>query len=174
VHATARSSLLLFAAAFAASSLHRLLRARATAWLVRNRRWLGLSMALSHAVHLGAIATLATRWPAGAAIPTPTRIAGSLGTLALAALVATSSDRAVLRLGRPRWHALHRACVWTVWGVFTASYALGALASPGAAAALAFLIALAGLRLAAARGSLSLTTTRTPAGREGATDRSVR
>jgi len=147
LRATAASSLALFVAAFAASGLHRLLRRPATAWLLRNRRWIGLSMALSHAVHLAAIATLASRWPAaGATIQPATRIAGSLGYGVLAVLVLTSNDRAVARLGGRRWRALHRAGCWLLWMVFVLSYAPGAWEQPRHAIAVAALGAVAALR----------------------------
>jgi hypothetical protein len=147
IRATAASSLSLLLLAFGASSLHRLAQRPASAWALRNRRWIGLSMALSHALHLGAIAVLAWRWPAaGAAIAPTTRIAGTLGTLALAALAATSSERAVAWLGARRWRALHRAGGWVLWGIFLLSYAPGATAAPGHALATAALLAVVGLR----------------------------
>jgi hypothetical protein len=147
VRATAGSSLALFVTVFAASGLHRLLRRPASAWLLRNRRWVGLSMAASHAVHLAAIATLAARWPAaGAAIPMPTRLVGSFGTLALTALVVTSNERAVARLGAGRWRTLHRAGCWVLWLVFALSYAPRATSRPAHALALALLLGVAALR----------------------------
>jgi len=146
---TAGSSLALFVAAFAASGLHRLARRPLTAWLLRNRRWVGLSMALSHAVHLAAIATLASRWPGtGATIQPATRIVGSLGYGVLAVLVATSNDRAVARLGARRWRALHRAGCWFLWLVFVLSYAPAAREQPRHALALVTLAAVAALRAA--------------------------
>lgn len=152
---TATSSLLLFVAAFAASGAHRLARRPLTAWALRNRRWVGLSMALSHAVHLAAIAQLAARWPAaGAAIPLAVRVAGSLGVVALAALVATSNDRAVARLGRARWRRLQRGACWVLWGVFALSYVPGATTHPGHALAVGLLAGVALLR-ATARGVLA-------------------
>lgn len=148
IRATAASSLALLLVAFSASGLHRVVRRPLTAWLLRNRRWIGLSMALSHTVHLAAIVTLAARWPAaGAAIPPETRVAGSLGYLALAVLVATSNDRAVARLGTSRWRAVQRGACWVLWLVFLLSYAPGAAASPGNALAVGLLVAVAALRL---------------------------
>lgn len=147
LRATAASSLAAFTAAFAASRLHRLVRRPATAWLLRNRRWVGLAMALSHTLHLVAIARLAAASPAaGAAIPVATRVAGSFGYAVLAALVVTSNDRAVARLGVRRWRLLHRSGCWTLWLIFLVSYAPGATVHPGDALALAALAGVAGLR----------------------------
>ena len=55
MRATARTSLALFGAAFAASSLRSLWPTPATGWLLRQRRYLGLSFAFSHALHALAI-----------------------------------------------------------------------------------------------------------------------
>lgn len=152
IRATARTSLALFLAAFLASTLRRLWRSPASAWLLRNRRQVGLAMALSHGVHLAAIATLALRGPAAeGSIPATDRIAGTFGYGVLALLVLTSSDRAVARLGRARWRALHRACMWALWAVFLVSYAPGARVAVGHAAAAAVLVGAAALRLAGGR-----------------------
>ena len=58
VRATARSSALLFLGAFVASMLRRRWRNPFTGWLIRNRRYLGVSFAASHAIHLGALVAL--------------------------------------------------------------------------------------------------------------------
>jgi len=50
--ATARTSVVFFTAAFAASALRRRWPNGATAWMLRNRRQLGVSYAASHFIHL--------------------------------------------------------------------------------------------------------------------------
>src|SRR3954463_14786011 len=52
---TARASFVLFVAAFTASAAHRLWPGRFTRWQRRNRRYLGLAFAASHAIHAAAI-----------------------------------------------------------------------------------------------------------------------
>ncbi|MBX9823823.1 MAG: hypothetical protein K2Y27_02390, partial [Xanthobacteraceae bacterium] len=59
IRATARTSLVLFALAFTASALAELIPTEATRWQRRNRRYLGVSFAVSHFIHLGAILALA-------------------------------------------------------------------------------------------------------------------
>lgn len=123
VRATARTSLLFFAAAFAASGLRRLWRVPATAWLVRNRRYVGLSFAVSHAIHLAAILTLAATVPGFAEnVSRTTAIGGGTAYVLIAAMALTSSDTAVRRLGRKRWRALHLTGMWVVFGIFVSSY----------------------------------------------------
>src|ERR1041384_7343453 len=56
---TARTSLLLFLCAFTASSLRAAVPSRATRWLLDERRYLGVSFAVSHTIHLAAIVALA-------------------------------------------------------------------------------------------------------------------
>ncbi|MGD1922228.1 MAG: hypothetical protein ACFCAD_27035, partial [Pleurocapsa sp.] len=56
---TARSSCILFLLAFIASSLRRLKPTLLSNWLINNRRYLGLSMAVSHGFHAIAISGVA-------------------------------------------------------------------------------------------------------------------
>jgi methionine sulfoxide reductase heme-binding subunit len=131
VRATARTSLVFFVAAFAATGLRRLWRAPATAWLIRNRRYVGLSFAISHAIHLGAILTLAATVPGFAAdVSLTTIIGGGTAYVLIAAMALTSNDTAVRRLGRRRWRALHLTGLWVVFGIFVSSYGGRALHNP--------------------------------------------
>jgi methionine sulfoxide reductase heme-binding subunit len=150
IRATARSSLALFLPAFSASSLRRLWRGDLSAWLLRNRRQIGVSFAVSHAVHLAAILALAARFPATFQPGAVTVVGGGLGYVFVAAMAATSSDAAVRRLGARRWKLLHRIGLWWLFVIFASSY----LAAPFfdvryAPAGLAVLAAL-GIRIAAA------------------------
>ncbi len=51
IRATARTSCILFLIAFVASALRRIWSTPLTAWLLKNRRYLGLSFAVSHTYH---------------------------------------------------------------------------------------------------------------------------
>lgn len=122
IRATARSSLLLFVAAFAASSLARLWPAPATRWTIRNRRWLGLGFAFSHLLHLIGIlwlfGVLADQPPP----PVPTVIGGGIAYVFIALLAATSFNGAVRKLGARNWQRLHKTGVWYIWAIFLFSY----------------------------------------------------
>jgi DMSO/TMAO reductase YedYZ heme-binding membrane subunit len=122
IRATARTSLALFAAAFVASSLRALWRTPATAWLLRNRRYLGLSFAVSHALHLLAIISLSTLLGDAFEVDAVTLIFGGGAYLMIALMAATSSDRAYAWLGRRRWHLLHKIGVYWIWIIFANSY----------------------------------------------------
>ena len=131
IRATARSSLVLFAAAFAASGLRRVWRAPATAWLVKNRRYVGLSFAVSHALHLAAILAVAATVPGFAeGVSMTTATGGGIGYLLIAAMALTSNDTARRWLGPRRWRALHVTGLWVVFGIFTSSYLGRALHNP--------------------------------------------
>ena len=59
IRMTARTSLILFLLAFVATALRRLAPSPFTSWLRKNRRYVGVSFAASHAIHLVAIIALA-------------------------------------------------------------------------------------------------------------------
>ncbi|HUQ05309.1 MAG TPA: hypothetical protein VM261_22555 [Kofleriaceae bacterium] len=124
LRATARTSAAWFLLAFVARPLVVLGVARPGKWLLRNRRYLGLAMAISHGGHLVAIVALARAegrifWDK---VSTSTLVGGGFGYVLLAAMVATSWDGAQAWLGRRRWRALHLTGMWTFWLIFTLSY----------------------------------------------------
>lgn len=142
LRATARLSALLFMVTFAASGLRRLFKRPATAWLMRNRRYVGLSFALSHAVHLVAIIVLARGWPASfdATTSDATRYGGGFAFVMIALLVATSWDGAVKRLGSKTWRRLHTVGSYVVFGVFAVTYLPAAIAGKPWSVALALVV----------------------------------
>jgi sulfoxide reductase heme-binding subunit YedZ len=150
IRATARTSLFLFLLAFSASSLRRLWRHAATAWLLRNRRYLGVSFAVSHFLHLGAIVALAQRFPhpfmEQSAQPL-VLIGGGLGYLLIAAMVATSFDRSAAWLGARRWRILHTVGNYWVLAIFANSYLGRALREPAYLPAMLGIVLALGLRV---------------------------
>jgi hypothetical protein len=127
VRATARTSLPLFLAAFVASSLRRTWPGAATRWLLANRRYVGVSFAVSHLFH----------------------------GLAIAALAATSFDRTAAWLGPRRWKRLHAAGVYHLWLVFLVTVGPQAGRGPLYALSTLALLAAFGLRLHARRTQLA-------------------
>lgn len=116
IRATARTSLALFLSAFLASSLLVLWPGSLTRWLRRNRRYLGLSFAMSHAIHLAAIVMFARTDPATFATLSNkgSIITGSIGYVFIALLAATSLDRMVAWLGPKLWQRIHTIGTWTI------------------------------------------------------------
>ena len=148
--ATARVALASFAAVYAASSLRRLWRVPFTGWLLRNRRYLGLSFAVAHAFHAAAVLSLAVVLGDGFEYDPLSLAFGGAAYAFVAALAATSSDRAVATLGPARWRALHRVGVHYVWLVFAVTEVPVALGSPLHFALAGLVLGAAGLRAAAA------------------------
>ena len=123
IRATARTSLALFLAAFLASTLRRRWPTAATAWLLQNRRYVGLAFATSHLLHLLAILALRDGYPQTFAdVPAVTLVVGGGGFVVVALLAATSSDAAVRWLGGRAWTRLHRFGLYYLWVVFTITY----------------------------------------------------
>jgi DMSO/TMAO reductase YedYZ heme-binding membrane subunit len=152
VRATARTSLVFFAAAFAASGLRRLWRAPLSAYLLRNRRYVGLSFAISHAIHLVAILLLAASVPDFVAnVSRTTAIRRRIGYLLIGAMVLTANDTAVRRLGRRRWRALYVTGLGVVFGIFLSSYGGRAVHNPNFLPHAALLLAILILRLLPSR-----------------------
>jgi hypothetical protein len=120
IRATARTSLVLFALAFSAAAIAQLVPSEATRWQRHNRRYFGVSFAVSHALHLAALIVLARTdndlfWT----LTKPMTIAlAGLAYLFIAAMTATSFDRTAAWLGACRWRVLHLVGGWYVWLTF--------------------------------------------------------
>ncbi|MGH7820559.1 MAG: hypothetical protein ACREQ9_12360 [Candidatus Binatia bacterium] len=121
IRATARSSLALFSLAFSASSLWRLRPGAATRWLLDNRRYLGVSFAVSHALHLTAIVWFARIDPETFAreVDPTALVFGGFAYVVVAAMAATSFDTTAAWLGARAWRRLHGFGVWYLWFIFT-------------------------------------------------------
>lgn len=120
----ARASLVLFFFAFSASSLVQLFDSTGTRWLRRNRRYIGVSFAMCHFIHLGAIVALTNLFPRpffGKLAPLG-MFFSVITYLWIAAMAATSSDRAVALLGRRSWEVLHLIGAYIIWAMFAYSY----------------------------------------------------
>ena len=121
---TARTSLLFFCLAFSAAALARLLPNAWTRWQLRNRRYLGLTFAASHALHAVAILAFAKMDPAGfmQATNLASYIFGSIGYVVIVAMAATSFDRTAAAIGPRAWRALHLVGGYYLLAQFTVSF----------------------------------------------------
>jgi hypothetical protein len=154
IRVSARTSALLFCAAFAASALFRLYPGTTARFLLVNRRYFGVSFAVSHFSHLAAIVALAVASPQfRAGVDATTLVFGGMAYVFLAAMTATSFDRTAAWLGPRRWKRLHTVGAWYIWAIFVISY----LPEGGQQITLlptllfALLLVAAGLRLVARR-----------------------
>ena len=117
---TARSSCILFLLAFVASSLRHIAPGSVNNWLLQNRRYLGISMAISHAFHAIAIA--------GVAILTSENMVrdnhlASLGYVFIILMTITSFKRPADILGKRNWRILHAVGMYYLWLSFIVAFA---------------------------------------------------
>ena len=124
VRFTARTSLVFFCLAFSAAALARLWPNAWTRWQRRNRRYLGVTFAASHALHAIAIIAFAEIDPGGfaAATNTASYVFGGLGYAIIAAMTITSFDRTAAAIGRRSWRLLHLVGGYYLLIQFTVSF----------------------------------------------------
>lgn len=124
VRGTAKLSVALFLLAFVASSLRALWPTSFTTYLLQNRRYFGVSFALSHFTHLLALVVL------GVAFPHPfvddlkaiTLIGGGLAYAFIAAMTLTSFQAPRKAIGSKAWTVLHTVGGYYIWLIFLNSY----------------------------------------------------
>lgn len=119
VRLTARTSCILFLLAFSASSLRRLKSNKLTQWLLRNRRYLGLSMAVSHSFH--AIAIIGAVILSTGKIPTDNH-GGNLGYFFIIAMTITSFSDPARFLSDRGWKILHTVGMYYLWLAFIVTF----------------------------------------------------
>jgi sulfoxide reductase heme-binding subunit YedZ len=153
IRATARTSFVLFCLAYSAAALARFWPSRATAWVRRNRRYLGVSFAASHGIHALAILSLALVTPAEflQEIRLSMLIPGGIGYLFIIAMTATSFDRTAAAIGPLAWRLLHGIGGFYIWVGFLNGFGSRVGAHPGYWGFVAILLAVMALRLAALR-----------------------
>jgi methionine sulfoxide reductase heme-binding subunit len=124
VRFTARTSLLFFCLAFSAAALAQLRPNAWTRWQRRNRRYLGVTFAASHALHAIAIIAFATMDPAGFAATTnlASYVFGGIGYAIIAAMTVTSFDRTAAAIGPRAWRILHLTGGYYLLLQFTVSF----------------------------------------------------
>lgn len=150
IRSTAHTSLTLFLLAFSASSLRLFIKRDWTFWLLRSRRYIGLSFALSHALHLCAIILLANRHPHPFLdeLNWVTILAGGLAYVFILAMSVTSFKATKQWLGSKYWGLLHTVGSYYIWFIFTQSYLFRSLKDVNYLPLLLILIAVFILRLA--------------------------
>lgn len=123
VRNTARIAAVFFSFAFAASGLHTLLRTRSTAWLLQNRRYIGVAFAVTHIGHLALVAALLAQFPEPPGQrPLAVVAGGALAYVFLVLMALTSFDRTAALIGPRAWKALHKTGSYYLWGLFALAY----------------------------------------------------
>jgi sulfoxide reductase heme-binding subunit YedZ len=124
IRVNARVAVVLFLLAFTASAVAQLMPSATARWLLRERRYVGLSFAVAHFFHLGTLVALGIAYPDPfvAELNLVTLVGGGLAYVLLAVMVVTSNDRAQESLGRIRWQRRHRFSSYYIWIVFFQNY----------------------------------------------------
>ena len=117
---TARISFAYFLLSFSASSLHYFFSNTFTELIRRDRRYIGLSFALAHTVHLVALTSFFIVMKENLGIVT--LIGGGLGYVLVYAMALTSNDNAVKKLGLKQWKRIHWFGVNYIAVIFALTY----------------------------------------------------
>ena len=149
VRATARLSLLLFLCAFSAASARALFPSAATRCLADNRRYLGVSFALSHFTHLAALLLLAAKFPHPFMddLQRGTLIGGGLAYVLIGLMTITSFAAPRRLVGERAWKVLHTIGAYYIWLIFLNSYASRAMHEAGYGVLVAALLLVLALRI---------------------------
>jgi methionine sulfoxide reductase heme-binding subunit len=123
VKLTARTSCLAFLLAFIASPLRRLWQSPLSLWLLQNRRFLGLTMAVSHTYHAVSFITLDV-YVRGLAQPDASPFA-TVAYVLLFAMTLTSFPLTSKAIGSRAWRTLHTTGIYYSWVIFAAGFVLG-------------------------------------------------
>ena len=125
---TARISFAYFLLSFSASSLHYFFSNTLTKFIRHQRRYIGLSFALAHTIHLVALTSFFIVMKENPGIVT--LIGGGLGYVLVYAMVLTSNDNAVKKLGLKRWKKIHWFGANYIAVIFAFTYACLLYTSP--------------------------------------------
>ena len=151
IRVTARFSVAFFLLAFTAGALWRFWPNAWTRWQRQNRRYLGVSFAVSHFIHLAAIIELRALAPLelSAEANAITWIFGGIAYGFIAAMTLTSFDRTAQMIGPRAWTILHTTGAYYIWLIFLNSYIPRAVLTPEYIPIAAMLVAALALRVAA-------------------------
>lgn len=129
VRVSAQISVVLFLLAFSACSLQALFRRAWSGWLLRNRRYIGVSFALAHSTHFAALVLLAVFFPHPFMDKlTAATVVGGLSAYVIILMMAITSFEGPRRaLGERGWKWLHLYGSWYLWVLFAYSYVPRAL-----------------------------------------------
>jgi methionine sulfoxide reductase heme-binding subunit len=155
---TARIALPMFLFAYLASSLLRLCPGDLTKALVRRRRQWGLGFALTHTIHLAALAYNVLNYDPRSL---PSLFPGGFAYVMVYIMAMTSNNTSMKALGK-NWKRLHIFGIHYIWFIFTASYVTRIFKPEMMATGLLFtpvMFAALGLRLYARRGQQSRVAT---------------
>lgn len=147
IRATARTSCVIFLLAFIASALRKFWVNKYSLWLVRNRRFLGLSFAVSHAVHAVTIISLLVITAGRDFNYMAYNFGGHLGYIFIIGMTITSFNPTRAWMGERNWHILHGVGMYYLWIAFIVTFSDSLALSPIYTIFIGLLVIAMGLRL---------------------------
>lgn len=114
---TAHAAFALFFMAFSASSIYKFAPSPYSKWALQNRRYIGLSFALVHTVHLVLVLTNITLF-VEMRPPLLVLLPGALAYVFLFLMASTSNNASIKKLGTKNWKRLHTLGSWYIWAIF--------------------------------------------------------
>lgn len=128
IRTSAKVSFFLFCAAFGASSIHLFARQSWSYWLRMNRRYLGITFAISHWIHLIFLVVLQAYFHPVFIQAAPFSIfAGGMAYLFLTLMLLTSFPVFAQFLSKKQWTMLHTIGGYWIWVIFMSSYSKRAM-----------------------------------------------
>ena len=120
---TARFSAIYFSLAFAASSVHALVQKSWSWWLLMNRKFIGISFAITHLLHLVVLILLQYVYhPVFTLAKQSSLIGGGLAYVFLVLMLITSFEKTKALISRKQWTLLHTMGGYWIWFIFIKSY----------------------------------------------------
>ncbi len=123
IRISARIAVVLFSMAFGASALHWFVKHPFTWWMRMNRKYLGVSFAILHLIHLCFLLILQQNFhPVFNMAKTISLLGGGLAYVFLIVMLLTSFQRFSKYLSPKNWTILHTAGGYWIWFIFIRSY----------------------------------------------------
>ncbi len=123
IRLTAKLSFSLFCLAFAASGIHLFFRHSGTFWLLMNRKYLGITFAIIHWVHLFFLGLLQYFFhPVFNLAKKTSLLGGGFAYLFLSLMLVTSFPRFSKYLSHQQWKLLHSIGGYWILFIFSTSY----------------------------------------------------
>ena len=123
IRASAKISFFLFCIAFSASALHFFIKNAFSYWLRMNRKYWGISFAISHFIHLVFLGLLQYCFhPVFNLAATTSLLAGGIAYLFIVLMFLTSFPTFAKYLSQQQWKWLHTIGGYWIWSIFMSSY----------------------------------------------------
>ena len=126
IRSSAKFSFILFMSAFTASSLHHYVKSRFTKWLLVNRRYIGVSFAISHYIHLFMLIlmTIHINFNVFEDRGLFRTAVGATAYAFITLMTLTSFDKTRDLFGSSNWKRIHTIGGYLLWVIFAKSYVL--------------------------------------------------